>query len=420
MVASPSLARALVLALFGLAACGVQEHALMLTPCEDDLDCEALDPALRCRDGYCGAPEETDSDSDSDSDSGTTATATAGSTTALDCQGLSACADECVQLEADPAHCGACFNACASDQVCFGGACEAACGEGSSPCEGACVNLHSDPANCGFCDRACPPPEAHGVASCELGNCGLDCEDYYAPDREVAPTRCEPCSVDALLSPAPRYLWRFDEPGGAALVEDITDVVGSYHEVTLQQTGATDPEDHAAGFTAEDAHALVTLDDFPDEAITVELLVKFEDLAPQEPSMFSLAADDEFANEFLLIYRRSDSPTPGLDVLIENNVAATGVTLPMGVWVHLAVSWTSYGKLRVYVNGERERTIVNYAVGASLDPGTLVFGQDQDLLGGGFDPNQRLGGSLDVVAVYDRALDNLEIAAHARAVFCAE
>ncbi len=393
----------------------------MLTPCAADLDCEPLGAALRCRDGYCGEPEATDSDTDTDSgDATTTVTATSGpTTTPVDCQGLSACADECVDLIADRDHCGACFNACPSDQVCTSGACVAACGEGTSLCDGACIDLRGDPSNCGFCALACPPPASHGVASCTFGSCAVDCEDYYAPDREVAPTRCDPCTADTLLNPAPTYLWRFDEDGGDALVEDITGVAGSYHDVTLQQPGATAPDDHGAAFTAEDAHALVTLEEFPSEALTIELIVKLEGLAPPERSILSLAANDEFANELLLVYQTEDTPIPGLDVLMENQGLSTGVTFPMDAWTHLAISWSTFGVLRVYVNGARERTLA-FAAGASVDPGTLVFGQDQDWLGGGFDPTQRLGGSLDVVAVYDRVLDDLEIAAHARALHCAE
>jgi predicted small lipoprotein YifL len=41
------------------------------------------------------------------------------------------CGERCVDLSADPAHCGACGRACEAGQVCTAGACRAQCREGA-------------------------------------------------------------------------------------------------------------------------------------------------------------------------------------------------------------------------------------------------------------------------------------------------
>ncbi len=80
-----------------------------------------------------------------------------------------------VLLATDPAHCGACDNACIagsrSQPTCTAGACGLACDAGAADCDqdpatGCEVLLATDPAHCGACDNACPPG-----FSCRAGAC---------------------------------------------------------------------------------------------------------------------------------------------------------------------------------------------------------------------------------------------------------
>lgn len=101
------------------------------------------------------------------------------------------CGGVCTNLHSDAANCGACGNACTSNQVCRQGACvprsfgstgrnvtyDAAsvsrsfhtdsngC-HGKTSCGGVCANLQTDGANCGSCGRACSPGQV-----CEHGAC---------------------------------------------------------------------------------------------------------------------------------------------------------------------------------------------------------------------------------------------------------
>lgn len=106
------------------------------------------------------------------------------------------CSDKCVDPQVDPAHCGACGNACAAAQLCVGGACVTQCGAGATLCEGACVDLDIDPANCGGCGKACPQGE-----SCVAGACALVCVggsslcDGACVDLQSDPASCGACGT---------------------------------------------------------------------------------------------------------------------------------------------------------------------------------------------------------------------------------
>ncbi|UYV77163.1 SVEP1 [Cordylochernes scorpioides] len=79
---------------------------------------------------------------------------------------------------------------------------------------------------------------------------------------------------------------------------------------------------------------------------------------------------------------------------VANNRFVTDVTATDGLWHHICVTWTSQnGDWAVYMDGAQK------AYGTDLSPGVvipgggiLVVGQDQDILGGGFnDPEAFMG-----------------------------
>ncbi len=81
---------------------------------------------------------------------------------------LTACNGDCVDLLADPNHCGSCNNACDPDsEVCVNGRCGKDCGE-LLDCNGSCVDPQSDDQNCGGCGNECG-----SGSTCENGDCVL-------------------------------------------------------------------------------------------------------------------------------------------------------------------------------------------------------------------------------------------------------
>jgi hypothetical protein len=88
---------------------------------------------------------------------------------------LSPCRSMCLDLSSDPANCGTCGFACASDQMCVSGRCLGACPTGQTRCGQRCVNLQTDRTSCGTCERAC----AAGLV-CSEGECAPTCGPMYA------------------------------------------------------------------------------------------------------------------------------------------------------------------------------------------------------------------------------------------------
>jgi len=158
----------------------------------------ATDPA-NC--GACGAACDA-----------TNGTATCGgSTCGITCgAGFANCdasvANGCeVNTLVDAGNCGACGTACSSvngTPSCGSGACAITCSTGFASCDGSAANgcevdLQADPANCGACANACG--SANAVPSCSSGTCGLACGPGYADCDGLNADGCEVNSLfDAL------------------------------------------------------------------------------------------------------------------------------------------------------------------------------------------------------------------------------
>lgn len=71
---------------------------------------------------------------------------------------LTRCAGSCVDLDANPDHCGECDMSCGSD-VCDEGKCESSCDGEKVECSGGCIDVEENPLHCGACDQKCDPDE---------------------------------------------------------------------------------------------------------------------------------------------------------------------------------------------------------------------------------------------------------------------
>jgi hypothetical protein len=114
---------------------------------------------------------------------------------------------------------------------------------------------------------------------------------------------------------------------------------------------------------------------------------------------YAVAGSSTDANEVVIFNTRNLQP------VVANLFATTnGTSVNDGSWHHLAMSWTNSGEMRFYRDGTLVMGINDFRTGTLLrDFGSLILGQDQDNLGGGFDSNQALEGQLDEVRIWSIA-----------------
>ncbi len=342
---------------------------------------------------------------------------------APDCGTLTPCDGGCFNADIDPEHCGGCNLPCPEGNVCVGGSCQPACTDGQTVCAGQCADIFADPQNCGGCGQGCPPPPNHGEAGCAVpGTCTFNCELYYHPAPPLDPLDCDLCTDAPVLESEPIHYWRFSEANGTVSVDDIAGVDATYLDVLLDQDGVLAPNDRAALFgTTEQSEARIENMVFPTTAVTVEVVVRMDDpLQPVHPFISVASGDGSAANEFLFYHRVGDDGNQGLRMIVAQAYEwRTAIRVDDGNWYHLAASWSSTAGATIYVNGQRVAHKPNLGNNQAISPtGTVIFGQEQDLLGGGFDPTQYLKGALDSLVLYDRVLTDEEVFVHATSVMC--
>ena len=101
---------------------------------------------------------------------------------------------------------------------------------------------------------------------------------------------------------------------------------------------------------------------------------------------------------------------------IEQLTSATYLSLLDGETHHVAVSWSSVnGALSLYVDGNLEESFSGFRTGYTITGGgTLLFGQEQDSLGGGFQTVDQFQGTLYDVRIFDDVRSAAEVSANYR------
>ncbi len=344
-------------------------------------------------------------------------------TCAPDCGDLTACDGGCFNTAVDPTHCGSCGNLCPAGEVCAQGTCTPGCGDGQTICGGACSDIFHDPQNCGNCGETCPPPPNNGEAACIVpGTCTFKCLQFNHPAPPLDPVDCEACTDDPVLAAGPIHYWRFSEQNGSVAIDDIGGADATYLDVTLDQEGVLAPNDRAALFgTAETSEARIDSMSFPATAVTVEVVVRIDDAEqPVHPFISVASGNGSEANEFLFYHRVGDEGNQGLRLIVaQTHEWRTALRVDDGNWHHLAASWSNDNGATIYVDGQRMAHQPTLGDAQSITAmATVIFGQEQDLLGGGFDPTQYLKGALDSLVIFDRVLTDQEVFVHATSVMC--
>jgi len=222
-------------------------------------------------------------------------------------------------------------------------------------------------------------------------------------------SRCGLRYSDAVRADTPLAYWRLGEPRGLT----AADVSGSGRDAvyaggtSLGNPGALPgSSDTAAGLDGTDDHVMLNpASGFPASALTVELWLKTSDTTKRGTAFsYATAASDnevqlrDYRN--FVIYR---GPTK----------ITTRVSANDGAWHDIVFTWrASDGQVQLFKDGELAFT-GTIAPGTSIPgSGAIVWGQDQDVVGGGFDRTQAFLGHLDEVAVYPSVLSDARIQTH--------
>lgn len=140
---------------------------------------------------------------------------------------------------------------------------------------------------------------------------------------------------------------------------------------------------------------------FPTTEITAEAWFKSSHTAnPSEVplSYFGLPSNDTFQ---MITF-------PNFLGQIHNTSITSGPHLHDAKWHHIVMTWrSSDGQTKLYKEGVNSATSVLHMNNPIPDGGALVFGQEQDSVGGNF--GESYGGLLDEVKLYNRVLTATEV-----------
>ncbi|QIZ73728.1 LamG-like jellyroll fold domain-containing protein [Oxynema aestuarii] len=149
---------------------------------------------------------------------------------------------------------------------------------------------------------------------------------------------------------------------------------------------------------------------FPKSAVTVELWLKTEATNDITPVSYEAPG----AGNAFVMFRWAKNQ----QVIIHNARAYSDIaSFNDGQWHHCAVTWNSEtGQVKIYKDGHQEfATSDDKSIhkGKTISPdGSLVLGQEQDAVGGGFDPNQAFKGYLSDFRIWNRVRTAQEIEAN--------
>ncbi len=144
-------------------------------------------------------------------------------------------------------------------------------------------------------------------------------------------------------------------------------------------------------------------------ALTMEIVYAMQTNASSESPLISYAVT---GNDNEVYLRISSAGT--LSLAINNTQVASTVNAALidGKQHAIAVSWdNTNGDVRFYIDGQLWSTTTGLKVGATVQSGgTLVVGQDQDIVDGNYNPAQRFSGTLYGMRVWNSAISDEQIA----------
>ncbi len=173
--------------------------------------------------------------------------------------------------------------------------------------------------------------------------------------------------------------------------------VSQYNQAPLidQQNSAL-----SMGGTTSDYLMANPVSGFPSNAFTVESWFK---TTGSGDGLISYAVPGQ-DNEILMVGQEN------LSLFIGTEKVHTGISIADGQWHHVAWSWDSAtGKTTLFIDGE-EKFTGTLAQGQTIeDGGSLVIGQEQNSVGGGFGNEQAYDGEVRDIRVWNKSRTQAEV-----------
>jgi predicted outer membrane repeat protein len=198
-----------------------------------------------------------------------------------------------------------------------------------------------------------------------------------------------------------------------------TDMLGSMEDIFIYDHALTQQQimaiiNSTPGIQSEMALDFLDTDDrvivsnysaMPTTAITAEFWIKTSDTTRDAGLISYAVGGAALANEFLIF------DSDDLQILVKGETTGpTGLSVADGFWHHVAVTWDSLsGQTVLYIDGITNNLGVLAQGQIITGSGTLVFGDEQDSLGGGFVASEALIGQLDDIRIWNTVRSQVDI-----------
>jgi len=324
-------------------------------------------------------------------------------------------------------HCGACNYACSFTNAtptcaaskCVMGACNAGYGDCDvNPATGCETDTKTSTSHCGGCNKPCPVP-ANATATCSGSTCSFACKSGWRNCDSLATNGCETTAPlksyrDEVLADTPIAYWRLGDAAGSTVADSSGHGLSLTVNAPLSfgQPGALFCDtDKAMKFANADGgwlgHPRTTALE-PPTAMSFELWM-MQTGAPsdyEKPLWYGDASKLPWGSWGL----QRDATSPGKFAFLVATNGTTNWLTTLGIknkdtWYHVVATYDGTAQ-RVYVNGVLD--VQNPATGAITYPAD-AFGA---AVGGCYGACSVFTGSIDEVAVYDKALTAARVAAH--------
>ena len=202
--------------------------------------------------------------------------------------------------------------------------------------------------------------------------------------------------------------WRLDDAVGPT----VSDATANGNDGTLSGGPAWGPGRIGGGLAFDGLDDSVVIDGAAADGLA-DLTIAFW-MRTSKTGMQGLVSAANAGNDNeLLVFLLSDrwmrlytGESPG------NHVQWFVPPLADGAWHHIAIVRDATGdRATLYVDGGLLANSATVLSPIEVDSAGFVLGQEQDAVGGGFDPNQAFEGSLDDVRLYERLLSASEVQA---------